>query len=193
MDFDGVKKYLFKRLAKELSNNLFYHGMHHTCDVVHVAEHLAKAENITGDDFTVVMTAALFHDSGFLIQYNDNEPIACELARKILPQYDYSQSQIDHICEMILATSIPQCPRDHLAEVLCDADLSYLGTDGYYSISETLKMELEKQGLDFENTKWIDFQLNFLTKHRFFTDTARELHEAQKQEYILELKDLLKD
>ncbi|MDA0973125.1 MAG: hypothetical protein O2867_05255 [Bacteroidetes bacterium] len=41
-----------------------------------------------------------------------------------------------------MATKVPQEPKDHLARILCDADLDYLGGDDYDEIAGGLYQEL---------------------------------------------------
>ena len=66
MQYEQVYSVLIPRLEKELPSYLTYHTVEHTKNVIAAVEQLAKAENIIGDDLTLLKTAALFHDSGFL-------------------------------------------------------------------------------------------------------------------------------
>jgi uncharacterized protein len=71
-----------------------------------MSELLSKEENISEEDTLLVKTAALFHDTGFLDQYEKNEPQGCDRARKYLPQCGYSSEQIEKICVMIMVYNI---------------------------------------------------------------------------------------
>ena len=114
MRYDEVYSFLLNKLETGLPSYLTYHNTHHTKAVISAAEHLGKAENILGDDLVLLMTAALFHDAGFLQHHQDHEEISCKIARKHLPEYDYTNDQVETICRMIMATKIPQTPSDHL-------------------------------------------------------------------------------
>jgi len=68
----------------QLDSNLFYHGIHHTFDdvlpnsirIIQEMSHL-----LTEEDTLIVKTViALYHDTGFLDQYDKNEPKGCERA-----------------------------------------------------------------------------------------------------------------
>ena len=37
---------------------------------------------------------------------------------------------------------MPQTPKNHLEEIMCDSDLDYLGRQDFYPIAETLRQEL---------------------------------------------------
>ena len=66
MDFSEAKDYIVERLVKELPRNLYYHGAHHTFDVVKSVHSLSVAEKLTNADFFVLLTAAYFHDAGYV-------------------------------------------------------------------------------------------------------------------------------
>jgi predicted metal-dependent HD superfamily phosphohydrolase len=188
MDFDSAYKYVIERLSHELPKGLFYHGIHHTLDVLQFAETIAAMEDLKDTDMTILKTAALYHDTGFIIRYKNNEPEACKIAKATLPKFGYNTKQIKTICDMIMATAMPQNPQSHLAEILCDADLNYLGTENYYSIAETFRDELAGQGVKFSEEAWLKLQLDFLSKHKYFTAAAKKLRNEKKNKYILELE-----
>ena len=134
------------KLENELPAELDYHNINHTRDVFAASEELAAMENISGEDLVILKTAALFHDSGFLTIYDGHEEVSCQLAASILPDYDYSPEKIREICQLISATKLPQQPLDKRAEILCDADLYYLGTNDYKENAENLYQEMLKSG-----------------------------------------------
>ena len=190
MQFSKLKKMILKELNDRLSGKLTYHGIHHTTDVLAVVEELCILEKVPSDQATKLKTAALLHDAGFVEdKHLGHEAASCKMAEAILPNYNYTPQQISHICEMIMATKIPQSPTDRLAEILCDADLDYLGRDDFYPIAQSLFVELQAYGIVQEETVWDKIQVGFLENHRFFTDTNRTRRERQKQQRIAELKD----
>ena len=56
-----------------------------TQDVLHAVIELGNAEKVTDDEMCLLKTAALFHDSGFLLGYQHHEMSSCNLAKEILP------------------------------------------------------------------------------------------------------------
>ena len=191
MDFEKVKKIILKRMQDELPGQLYYHRMGHTLDVLEAAERIAEAEGVIPEEITLIKTAAVLHDSGFIIRYDNNESAACEIACRLLPECEYTQGEVMAICAMIMATALPQSPQDRLSEILCDADLDYLGRDDFYSISEDLRKELMTQGRSFGDSEWLKFEIDFLEKHEYFTETSRRVREPGKQKYLSELKNAL--
>ena len=47
LDYIKAEKYVFRKLDKELPKNLYYHGIHHTKEVLKTVKKLASFENIS--------------------------------------------------------------------------------------------------------------------------------------------------
>ncbi len=188
MNFQAAKAFILNQLDVHLSDTLYYHGKHHTLDVLKISEKLASIENLKADDVTLLLTAALYHDSGFTRSYSDHEKHGCDIARESLPQFNYSKNDVEKICGMIIATKIPQSPKTKLEEIICDADLDYLGRNDFYTIGNTLFQELKERNFVASVDQWNDIQIRFLDNHHYFTTTNIETREERKQEYLRELK-----
>jgi predicted metal-dependent HD superfamily phosphohydrolase len=185
MGFDKAKETIVHHLEQNLPLDLFYHGIHHTFDVFDAALVIAENEKIdSADDLTLLKTAALFHDSGFTIDASKHEECGCDLAREILPACDYTNSQIDQICGMIMATKIPQQPLNLLERIICDADLDYLGRDDFFKIGDTLYQELKAFDKIKDVTQWNQLQISFLSNHQYHTEFSRGNREIKKQENL---------
>lgn len=138
-----------------------------------------------------LLSAALFHDSGFLVQSKGHEKISCDFARQYLPEFGYSEEQINKICGMIMATKIPQSPTNKLEEILAEADLDYLGRDDFFIIGNKLFNELSFYGIINSEEEWNKIQERFLENHHYFTDTAITLRRNTKNRYFKEIKSKL--
>ena len=188
MQFQKAKKYINDRQRKELPEPLTYHSVAHVKDVYEAAERLAKAEGIAGEDLTLLLTAVMYHDCGFMVQSKEHEMIGCDIARESLPRFDYTPEQIERICGMIMATRIPQTPHNLLEEIIADADLDYLGRDDFWSIGNRLFTELQIYGIIRTEDEWNSLQLKFLEQHHYFTATAINSRKKKKDEYVAILK-----
>ncbi len=135
---------------------------------------MAKSENVFGEDLVLLKTAALFHDAGFLETYSEHEAISCKMARAWLPQFDYSKEEIEKICELILVTKMPQMPKNKLEEILCDADLYYLGTDQFFVTADKLYKELHEAGFVKDQEEWRESEIKFLKSQHYFTDFGQK-------------------
>lgn len=172
MEYDKIKKTILKNLKDNLPKHLSYHSVMHVKDVIDSVEKIAKSEGVNQEDLILLKAAALFHDTGFLYGAKDHEEKSCEIAQEYLPNYGYSQSQIDKIKGMIMATKIPQSPNNHLEQILADADLDYLGRDDFFTIGDKLFDELTMFGIVNSERDWNLLQEKFLENHHFFTQTA---------------------
>lgn len=193
MDFHAAKAFILDKLERELSEDLKYHGLHHTLDVLYTTEELCYLEKVSPYEELLLKTAALFHDSGFTINNEEHERLGCKIARQSLPRYGYTSREIDRICGMIMATKIPQNPKDYLEKIICDADLDYLGREDFYDIGSTLFEELKSYKVLENEEVWNKIQVNFLEQHSFFTSTNRKRRSSRKQEYLEELKAVVAD
>lgn len=192
MDYRAAKQYILAKLRTGLSDKLSYHGMHHTLDVLRVSKALCETEGVFGHSATLVKTAALFHDAGFVKnKHAGHEYEGCLMARAVLPGFGYAGEDMEIICGMIMATKIPQSPTNLLEEIICDADLDYLGREDFYSIAETLFQEFTAYQLINGEQAWNRLQVNFLTAHHFHTKTNKRLREPAKQQYLEELRGLV--
>ncbi len=191
MDHAAARAYILDRLVAELPDNLWYHAYHHTLDVMHAAERIARREDLPEEDVQLVMTAAAYHDSGFLKTYDNNEHIGADMASEALPAFGFEPEAIARVREMILATNMPQQPQSHLARILCDADLDYLGRDDFFAIGHTLKRELAHHGHEFDLLSWYRLQEQFLASHAYFTTTAKAEREPKKRAHLQQVRDLL--
>ncbi len=161
-------------LEKGLPHYLTYHDVNHTREVVAATEEFSKAESLSDDEHLLVWTAALFHDTGFLKGQQDHEEESCRIARRHLPEYAYNAEQVNEICDIIMATKAEAKPQNKLQEIICDADLYYLGTSAYAERCDKLYTEL-KHSMQLKNKKqWLHKQLNFLLTHKYYTKPAIE-------------------
>lgn len=191
IEFDKAQAYIINKLEKELPHFLFYHSIQHTMDVYSAACVLAKEEKIVDSDLILLKTAALLHDIGFVNRSHGHEEASCDISKKILPLFGYNSKQINIICNMIMATKIPQSPKNKLEQILCDADLDYLGRDDFYAIGYKLFKELKHTNILQDERVWNEKQIQFLETHCYFTSTSKKLREPKKQQYLQEIKDLV--
>lgn len=187
MNFSSAKIFILNELDA-LSSALTYHGKHHTLDVLAVSERLCQSEKVSENGTTLVLTAALLHDIGFLRHHKDHETHSCKIAEEWLPQFGYTEGAIKKVCGLIRATKIPQSPHNHLEEILCDADLDYLGRADFYQIGQTLFQEMRTLKMVETEADWNVMQIRFLENHRYFTATNRRERAAMQDKHLEELR-----
>ena len=50
-NYEAIKQFIIDKLDKNLPNNLFYHGLHHTLNVLKSAEYIGKEEKISEEEW----------------------------------------------------------------------------------------------------------------------------------------------
>ncbi len=188
--FSSIKYYKTERhvlniLQKNLSKKLYYHSINHTRDVVKAVERIALLEGVTDEGLFLLKTAAILHDAGFIERYEHNEPIGARMATEILPKYGYTEQHIKTIVELIHVTEIPHRPINKLQEIICDADLDYLGRDDFEKIADYLRQELREMNKIDSDRAWDKQQVKFLNQQKYFTKTAIETRQKKKEENLL--------
>jgi hypothetical protein len=187
--FSSIKQPILSRLENELDSRLGYHNITHTLDVLEQAEVLAKQEKVTDkQDLLLLKTAAVFHDSGFLFVYKNHEEKGCEIASESLRNV-FSEDDIKKICGMIMATKIPQTPNTLLEQIICDADLDYLGRNDFEPISRNLYKEFLTFKIIPEDMIWDHIQIKFFESHHYFTGTSISKRNGEKLKHLKILKE----
>lgn len=181
-DIESAGRYVYTRLEHELSPHLVYHSLYHTRDdVVPAAARLAAAAELDEADRLILMTAAMFHDTGFLMTYEQHEQCSIDIARETLPAFGYSPTQVARVLDVIAATRMPQNPHGFLQELMCDADLNLLGRGDFMRLNRLLLQETRHfSNQPITEGNWYHEQTKFLEGHHFFTSVADELLSAGK-------------
>lgn len=192
MDFTRARDFILDKLRTGLRPELHYHSIDHILDVYNSAMRLARLENLESRESDLLKTAAILHDAGMMNTYKNHEEASIELARLWLPDFDYTQEDIEKIAEMIKATKMPQGATSLASQILCDADLDYLGRDDFFMISHKLRLEWIRLNMTNRNLKeWYQLQLEFLLSHTYFSEAARESRQKGKEENIWQIQNLL--
>ncbi|MDR2929048.1 MAG: hypothetical protein LBV41_12745 [Cytophagaceae bacterium] len=189
--FNDIEEIIISRLSTELSQQMYYHNAEHTSDMITQVEILGRGENVSEEDLLILKTAALMHDTGFLISYKGHETGSINLAKEILPTYQYTSEQIDGIVRLIEATRLGAKPSCKLEQIFRDADLDYLGRSDYFTISDRLYKELHEFDREMTHAEWLNKQSDFLTKHQYYTLVAKEMRQLNKDQHVEKLKALL--
>jgi predicted metal-dependent HD superfamily phosphohydrolase len=183
--YNSIYSHILAKLQNELSPRLTYHCPEHTLDMLEQSVSIAEREGITDEEnLFLLKIAALYHDTGFIYTYAGHEARSCELCRQELPLYGLTALQIDKICGMIMATKIPQSPGNIMEQIICDADLDYLGRDDFETISNSLYNEFTDYGFVKNYADWMQKQVSFFKSHQYFTKSSRQLRAPKKNEHL---------
>ncbi len=191
-DFEKARGYALERLDRELAPSLIYHSLAHTRDeVVPAARRLAALEGVEGEARLLLLTAAYYHDIGFVKQRQDHENAGVAIAQEVLPAFGYRPAQIHTIGQVIMATAASQTPRTLLEMIMVDADLDTLGTEAYHHRSLDLRQEWKNYGSTCSDVEWYRIEVDLLQSHRYHTQSARRLRDPGKERNLAVVKGLL--
>lgn len=187
-----VDRYIRELFRDELPGSIKFHDANHTLHptkgVVAVANRIAISEGISDTDRELLITAAYFHDTGYIREYDKNEPIAARMAGRILRLIGYKPNEIEKIQKMILSTDLDREPETHVEKILCDADLDNLGREDFFILDGRLRQGRGARGLDVsDDVKWYEGTLKLIKNHRYYTQSQKKLREKGKQKNIKRL------
>ena len=191
IQFTDIQEIILDKLEMDLPGYLFYHNVKHTVDVVTEVELIGWAEGCSDEEILLLKTAALFHDAGHIVAYDNHEFYGTQIAKEILPGFNYTPDQIERICSIILSTKLPPKPTNILENIICDSDLDYLGRSDFIPVSNTLYEELKAQNKMGSLNDWNKIQVKFISGHQYFTKTARSLREVNKKLQIERIQSLI--
>ncbi|HLO81247.1 MAG TPA: HD domain-containing protein [Chitinophagaceae bacterium] len=187
--FEALRSTVLSLLENNLDPKLTYHNLGHTMDVIRQVERIAIGEKISDkNDILLLKVAALFHDSGFLEVYKHHEDMSCNILMRHINGSDLTEAELEKVKGMIMATKIPQTPYNKLEEIICDADLDYLGREDFEPISLGLKDEFLEFGVIKSEADWDPLQIRFFEAHSYFTKTCQQDRAPRKAIHLEELK-----
>lgn len=186
MDILKISEDYAKNLLKDkLSSAYTYHNLDHTIQVVDKIKILAKEENISPEDTENLLLAGWFHDLGYVDNADNHEEESRKIASDFLKQHQFPEERIAKIGELILATDKFYKPKNHLEEVIKDADLYHLASDDYFRICENLRQEIkEVHHQKFSKQQWSELNIVFFSKHQFYTKYAKENWQPIKEKNV---------
>ena len=182
-----LNDFVINLLKTKIPSNYFYHNYEHTLYVIDKVIEIGEQENCSAKELELLSIAALWHDTGYINTYKGHEEESCTLARQYLPGYEYTTDDINTICDLIMATKIPQSSQNKLEEIIADADLEYLSTNNAVVLAHNLFKELNALDPLLTEQDWNKTEINFLTAHRYFTGYCKANKEHIKQAYLKSL------
>lgn len=169
---------VIETILKELPPTLYFHRMEYALKVYNQSFLLCRSEEIEQEERLLVRTAALLLFTGFTQSYNNFENRSSVIVREILPDYSYSEHQIDQICNLILATKQPFNPNNQLEKILIDAKMEFIGRPDYTSQIKLLFKELKEAGSKINGQQFKKQQIELLYSFEFFTVAGKRLREV---------------
>jgi predicted metal-dependent HD superfamily phosphohydrolase len=167
-----------------------FHDSAHTDDVVLATEEMAAHHGLGEQDRFVVTCAAYFHDLGYCSGGTAGHEVrSADLALEFLQNEEISEDLQQKVKGCILATQMPQSPKNLLEEVVCDADLFHLGGDAFEVRNKLMHREAEQVAeCKINKNVWRELTIQLLKNHRYHTEYARKKLNEGKLRHVNELE-----
>ena len=175
-------------------DNLYYHHYEHTLEVLERTQELWKKEALDDSNLELLAVASLFHDTWFIVQYDENEFIWASIAKKYLMSIKYDNYRITQIEQLILATSMNHTATNLLEKIIKDADTDNLWRDDFFEKWNRLKKELEAiKKIKILEPDWVHHSIALLKQHKFLSPIEIKERQKKKEENLKKLEEILRD
>jgi HD superfamily phosphodiesterase len=151
--------------------------------------YLGTMEGCSQEEIELLIIASLFHDTGFIIQYDNNELFGAKIAKNYLRTMLYPEDKIKIIESLILITDPQKTPSNLLEEIIKDADMDNIGTKEFFDANEKMKHELETiKQIKIKDPDWKHASLSLIEGYKFYTTTQEKERNDMLQKNIDALK-----
>lgn len=170
-------------LKDKLSASFLYHNFNHTIGVVEGVKSIIAETALDQQEKEQLLLAAWFHDTGYVIDYNDHEKLSIDFVTHFLKEHGYADDYIANVTGLIRSTMYAYVPQTLGEKIIRDADYSHFISKSYLETSDLLRKEWElTQNKTFTDLEWMKGNLEMFTKHHhYYTDFANQ-HWLPKKE-----------
>ena len=179
-----LEERVFEGILINLPETLHFHGLGYARKVYNQSFLLCRSEEIEQEERLLVRTAALMLYTGFTQEYHNFQNRSSVICREILPEFKYSDTQIDQICNLIMATKKPFNPNNRLEKILIDAKMEFIGRPDYTSQIKLLFQEQRENGSKINGQQFKKQQLELLFEFQFYTVAAQRMREVSGNEQM---------
>lgn len=170
-------------------SKLRFHNSIHIKEVVKGAEIMARYYTLNEQDSAIVMLSAYFHDIGYCVNGKEgHEESSAEIAVAFLKEKNLDSHVISAVRLCILATKMPQSPKNILEKIVCDADLFHLGSDSFAIRNKLMRQEAGACGYGANKQEWRKNTIQLMEGHNYHTEYAKKILEPKKQLHLAALK-----
>jgi predicted metal-dependent HD superfamily phosphohydrolase len=186
------RAFVGKILRERLKPWVSYHDVRHTEETVEACLEIAAGCGLDAGQTEIVLIAAWFHDTGYTLTVEGHEERSATIAEEFLLGRGYPADKVRSVVGCIMATKMPQRPKNILENVVCDADMLYVGREEFFKKNDLLRDEIEeREGVVVEPSEWLKRSLVFLEGQRYHTEYCRSRLDAGLRKNIETLRNQL--
>ena len=187
------EKYVSALLTEKLPENIVYHNFDHALRVKNYAETIGKQSGLSPDEMNIIRICALFHETGYIISCDNYIEESIRIASEFLSGHEIDQQNIDKVSGTIKSIKQAREPMDKLSEVLCDADMMYIASEG--GLEQFDLMYEESALMTSRNIKRVVFERKYITQfkaHTYFTEYGKTELQPRKEHAVKRMEERLK-
>ncbi len=185
------ESWMRKMFANMQMPEVCYHNLDHTLHIVNQVNVLGKYYNLPEQELEDLFYAGWLHDVGYWDGVAEgHEKQGADLAQSCLQELGLPKERIRRIQSAILATKVPQNPKDLFESIICDADLSQLSSDLFYHQTLLLRKEKESAlGKEIPLLEWLKGTRDFLNSHHYHSEYALKFFQPGKEKNMAILEE----
>ena len=185
-----IKEFVENYYADNLNPNRLYHNLQHTQEVLGRVLEVAGHYKLDSKSLFIIQAAAWFNDIGYLEDPDNPGKRGSRIAERFLTEIQIDTDIIKSIKSCILSTRLPQTPKNFMEQVVCDANMYYLGLEDFDQRSKLIRKELILvTGRKISKEEWKHRNIELLQNHRFKTDYAKQSLTVQQKKNLDQLLD----
>lgn len=189
------ESWMMEMFANMQMPEVCYHNLDHTLLIVDTVNVLGKYFGLTDEDLEDLFYAGWLHDVGYWDGVAEgHEQQGANLAQTCLKELGLPDDRIHRIQSAILATKVPQQPKDLFESIICDADLSQLSSDLFYY--QTLLLRKEKESAlrkEIPLLDWLKGTRDFLNSHHYHSKYALRFFQPGKEKNMAILEEKIRE
>lgn len=180
-----ASEYIAKLMADKLSEDVTFHTIAHAKYVAESAEIIGKESGLNEEELNIVILSAWFHDVGYIINSKDHEIESVKIATSFLVSQGVDESAIEQVKNCIMATQIPQQPKDLISQIMCDADLKHLAEESYFVRIDNMRKEWSNlSGKKIRKLKFHKLSAEFFKRHSYYTEYGKRVLQPKKEKNL---------
>lgn len=187
----GFREIILQKVQEEIAAKCYFHNADYIKNMEERIDAISLSEQVNEDDILLIKSAAYLYVTGFVLDYDNSQEAACNYAKDILPGVRYSESQIKIICSLVKSLTRRIKPANLKEGILKDAVYFYLGSADYLKHSMNLFHELKEHQKINALADWKVEQTDLISSFDYFTETARNLREVDKNEQLKKVIQLM--
>lgn len=184
-----AEAFISKYIRKHDNPKLLYHNFFHTQNVVAVAKQIAKHSSLKEEELFITEAAAWFLYVGWYKDASQPAEASAEMTGGFFKNAGVESETVESIKNCILSTKAASAPPTVLANIICDADSFYLGTENFSAYHKLKRKEAELLNhKSVDKNEWKRSTIIMLERHQYYTEYCKSRLNTIKHQNLEKLK-----